>query len=217
MAVFVGGVAIPDAGLETPNSPEPELVGGLTAVTRRYWVPTSNLKTFLDGLSTADTDVDWTDAALVSAGVSQVGETNAVKLVEIRYEPPEWAFTIIPEGVTQEADANPIEVPVAKAPGLPSPGEIEAAIGDGIEAVLVPMPVYRRTEQSSGSFTWSEANIIDNVGKIDNSPEGMSAPNAGMWLMTEHKVSERGGVVSEQHGWQYNPTGWDTTLYDSVA
>jgi len=217
MAVFVGGTVIPDAGLETPNSPEPELVGGLIAVTRRYWVPNSNLAAFLAGLSTADTDATWTDAKLVSAGVSQVGDTNAVKQVEIRYEPPEWSFTIIPEGVTQEADANPIEVPYSQGPNSPSAGEIEAAAADGIEAVLVPMPIYRRTEQSSGSFTWSQDNIIDNVGKIDNAPAGMTSPSAGRWLMTEHKVTERGGVISEQHGWQYNETGWDTAVYKTAT
>ncbi len=217
MASFVGGILIPDAGIETPNSPQPEWQGGLTAVVRRYWVPNTYLKTFLDALSSADTDALWTSAVLVSVGVSQAGSTNAVKEIEKRFEPPGWSFTILPVGVTQEADANPVEVPVAKAPGSPSAAEIEAVLKDGIEATLMPMPTYRRTVVSSGSFTWSQANIIANVGKIDDTPEGMTSPTAGRWLQNEHKVTEHSSVVTEIFDWQYNLTGWDTTLYDSVG
>ena len=218
MGTMLGGVLIPDAGLEAPDSPSPEWQGGVVAVTRRYYVPTSALAAFLTGLSTSDTDPIWTDAKLVGASVAMAGSTNRVKMVELRYEPDSWTFTITgPVGsVTREADANPMEVPVAKAPGSPSESEIEAAIADGIEATLVPMPVYRRTEVKS-SFTWNESNIIGNVGKIDDSPEGMTSPTAGAWLQNEHRVTEQSGVVTETFGWQYNPTGWDTTLYDSVA
>jgi hypothetical protein len=216
MGAWLGGYQIPSAGLENPNSPEPEKRGSLVAVTRRYWVPTADLSTFLAALTPGSTDATWTSAVFVGAGVSQAGDTNEVKEVEVRYEPPEWSFTVIPNGTTREADANPLEVPVAKAPGSPSAAEVEDAVADGIEAVLVPMPVYRRTTVTSGSFTWSQANIIGNVGKIDDTPEGMTTPDAERWLNHEHKVTERAGVVTEQTGWQYNPTGWDTTLYDTV-
>ena len=216
MGVMVGGVNIPDAGIETPDSPELEWQGGLIAVTRKYWVPRTYIKTYLEALVSGTADAVYTDALLNGVGVNY--ESPKVYRVELRYEPDNWSSSLIgPVGsVQRSADANPLEVPVAKSPNSPSDAEIEDAVKDGIEAVLVPMPVYRRMEVKS-SFTWTQANIIGSVAKIDNTPEGMTSPDSGKWLTTEHRVSEKGGVVEEEYGWQYNPTGWDTTLYDSVA
>jgi len=69
---------------------------------------------------------------------------------------------------------------------------------------------HRRSHD--GSFTWSEANIVDGVGKREN-PDGMSSPTANLWLKTERNITEVDGGVEVEDAWTYDEKGWDTTVY----
>lgn len=121
-----------------------------------------------------------------------------------------------------EADANPIEIPIEQHPNF-SPGQSQYddagnivtpyvnGLKPGVTSYQVPQPTFTRTEILS-SFTFSEANIISNVGKR-NAPTGMTSPTANKWLKTRLSLRQSGNVVEKTESWQYAGNGWDTDIY----
>lgn len=201
--------------IEQPNSPEVDFdTAGNIATTRIYAIKREYVASYLAGKTVSDTDPIWTDAKL--RGIRVAALSPEMRLVSERYEPNSWGYSLIgPVGTEeQEADANPLITPVdIVAPD--SPG-VEAIKADGLDGKLEPQPVYRY-RKVKGSFTWSEENIVSGVGKIDNAPAEMDTPTAGKWLMNEHSVTETGGVVQEEWGWQFADNGWNTNLYEVWA
>ena len=79
---------------------------------------------------------------------------------------------------------------------------------------LAPVPIFRRIE-NAGAFTWSEANIVENVGKRE-APTGMTSPTAGKWLKTRRSVSQQGAryIITEE--WAYSTAAWDGPEYENA-
>jgi len=129
--------------------------------------------------------------------------------------------TLQPVGtVTMEADANPLRIPIgqnANASGTNYDADKKVGVGDwdGITHYLSPQPIYIRSEVLN-AFTFSEANIIDTVGKIDDSPEDMTTPTAGKWLVVGFGVRQTGDKFTKRKKWQYDAAGWNTDIYTTV-
>jgi len=207
-----------------PDSPRIEKTENGTRVTRTYNVNYADAETAISGLSFGDADADFSEAKLRHINYQKDGPQNAT--LELVYIPPTWPsdpnVPALPAvgTVTQGADANPIEIPIEQVDGITSQDVDENGVGvgefAGITHKLEPQPVYRRGEVL-GSFTFSEANIIENVGKIDQTPAGMTSPTSGKWLKTGRGIQQVGDDFDKQESWQYASEGWNTTLYASVS
>ena len=122
-----------------------------------------------------------------------------------------------------EADTNATEIPIWQHPNIsnadgwkssPPENPVVGGIGkDGnLQAFLVPAPTFTRNRTVT-SFTWSEANVIEKVGRRQT-PTGMSSATANRWLKTAHIPVQDGDVVRIRETWQYNPLGvWDPQVY----
>ena len=127
--------------------------------------------------------------------------------------------------LTLEADSNVINIPIGQHPDATSQNYDEQkkiGIGDweGIESVLSPQPVFTRTEIIS-SFTFSEANIIENVAKrfsgAQMNSEGMSSASDNKWLKMQLSVGTSGDAFRKRERWQYAENGWRADLYGAAT
>lgn len=183
-------------------------------VERVFNLRRNRVKEVTDALTFGTADGEYTNAVLTSIQAAPIGALKSE--VTLRYEPAQGTAEAIPPvgTVVQEIDANPIDIPIG-ALGL-SEDIVADKKFEGIEGVLSPQPIYRRTEILS-SFTFSETNAINNVGKIDNTPEGLTSPTSGKWLKVGFVVRSVGSKFEKSESWQYAENGWDTDIYSSVA
>jgi hypothetical protein len=82
----------------------------------------------------------------------------------------------------------------------------------GVETYQIPSVVYSRTRVES-SFTFSESNLVANVG-TRNSPAGLSGATANAWLKTGINVQENDEGATVTETWLYAKYGWDTDIYE---
>jgi len=198
------------------NSPEVERTDAGDVITRRFNLRRDRVKAVTDALVYGTADGEYTESVLTKIGSSPIGAAKAeVRLV---YEPVSGTVEAIPPvgTIIQEIDANPIDIPVGDSKEGLSEAIVAEKKKEGIEAILRPQPIYRRTEILS-SFTFSEANAIDDVGIIDNSPEGLTGATAGKWLKVGFVVRSVGTKFEQVETWQYAENGWDTDFYTSIA
>jgi len=174
------------------------------------------------GISYGDAHAVNSDCKLREINVHQVTGGGAYAEFEYVYRPDvSGGADTPPTGtITQEANANAINVPIGQHPSA-SPGvnyDVDRQVGkddwEGIKSFLEPQPTYRRTEIKD-SFTFSEANIIGNCGKVQQTPTGMTsvaaAPAIGArWLVCGHSVKQMGTKYEEVYEWQYAKNGWHT-------
>jgi hypothetical protein len=71
---------------------------------------------------------------------------------------------------------------------------------------------HRRSVEAA--YTWSQANIIDGVGKR-GAPTGLASATANLWVKTERNATEQnaGGGTELEEVWVYDEAGWDDRLY----
>ncbi len=207
------GAALDTLGNEIDTSPEIERSDAGDTIRRKYHVRKANLKAVTDALSYGTADATYTDAVLSSVTARPV-DPSVMELTLV-YAPASVNVEILPPvgTVTQDVDANAIEIPISKS-GI-SDGDIADNKRDGVEAYLSPQPIYRRTE-ILGSFTFNESNIIDDVGKIDDTPEGIVTPSVAKWLKVGLTVRTVGAKYEKVETWQYAENEWDTNIYDTV-
>lgn len=186
-------------------------------------------KTGVAVTSPAIGDVDPVDATIVLKEINfQPQPGGGFQTVELVYGPPNPPNAMTPPvgTVTYEADANAIEIPIEQHPkynyiasktdenGIYTPVLTDGGTDypfPGVTSYLVPQPTFTRTEVMS-SFTFTEANIIENVGLINN-PTGMTSPTSGKWLKTRLSIRKNGNVVEKNETWQYNSADWKTPIY----
>jgi hypothetical protein len=186
-----------------------------------YVMPPGQLATFLATLTFGSTNVD----GLVLAEIDETQQGGNVR-VALTFVTPS-SYTIRYGGTTgtqKEGDSNATEIPIWQHPDCDNPNGwkdnanpiISAVEKSGnVQAYLVPAPTYT-TNRVVSSFTWSEANVIDKVGKRQ-SPTGLTSATAGRWLKTAFIPTEDGDVVRIRETWQYNPEGvWDPDIYEDA-
>jgi hypothetical protein len=170
-------------------------------------------------------DADPADATIVLQSINfNPTPGGGYETVELVYGPPTPSTGHTPPvgTVTQDADANAIEIPIQQHPDYSAgtsyrdkDGVFHAFLGAhekiGVESYLVPQPTYTRTEVLS-SFTFSEANIISAVGTI-NAPTGVASPTTNAWLKTRLGIRKNGNVIEKSETWQYASGLWDTDIY----
>jgi len=170
-------------------------------------------------------DAPYTGTQLKEIGITKSGPQNAI--VSYVWRTPDSGDSDLPVGtITREADSNAIDIPIGQHPNA-SPGnnyDEENKIGkgdwEGIESYIDPQPQYIRKEVLD-SFTFSEANIIHNVGKIHTGAQmntaGMSAATDGKWLKMSLRIGESGDNYDKSEMWQYAENGWRTDIYDPAS
>ena len=111
----------------------------------------------------------------------------------------------------RESEAAVQEVPIEKKAGI-TDIQLDALKADGVKSFFLPSITYSRSE-FKGSFTFSETNLVEGVGLIDDTPNGITGPTAGRWLKTSLSVRKAGSDVEVRETWQYDTAGWDSVLY----
>lgn len=181
-------------------------------------------------VSTALGTADPADSTIVLREINFLPDPGGgFETVELVYGPPNPMSMNTPTvgTITYEADANVLEIPIQQHPNfysgkLEDDGSYTANLHDwgqsgpgtdfpGLQSYLVPQPIFSRTEILS-SFTFTEANIISNVGKIC-APTGMTSPTSGAWLKTRLSVRKNGNIIEKSESWQYASAGWESYVY----
>jgi hypothetical protein len=86
---------------------------------------------------------------------------------------------------------------------------------EGIEGFIKPQPTYSYTYISA--FTWSQANLVENVGKRQ-APTGLAGADANKWLLMNRSANEIDDTLTEiTETWQFAENGWDTDLYGAAT
>jgi hypothetical protein len=111
-------------------------------------------------------------------------------------------------GTSKASDSNGVELPIELNGNHSKSWETTKP---GVTSFIAPQPTYTYTQIVS-NFTFSESNIVENVGTID-SPTGMSSPSANKWLKTSKTVTPQGDKYQITETWQYSASGWDTDIY----
>jgi hypothetical protein len=185
-----------------------------------YHMPVGQLSTFLGTLTFGTTAVD----GLVLAEIDETTSGGSSK-VSLTFVPPS-TYTGRYGGTTttqKEGDSNAQETDIRLHPdysaglsvdGIPNVNGVNKSAG--LTSYLNPAPTYT-TNRVVSSFTWSEANIVDQVGKRQ-APTGMTSPTTGRWLKVAFVPIEDGDVVRIRETWQYNPEGvWDPDVYKDAT
>jgi hypothetical protein len=183
-------------------------------VTRKYNLNKGRVKDVTDALVYGTADGEYSNAVLTEIASEPINANSAE--ITLVYAPVNATDEVLPPvgTVIQETDANAIDIPIGKA--TISDSQKDQNLKDGVEAFLSPQPIYRRIEILD-AFVFSESNAIDDVGKIDNSPEDLTTPALGKWLKVGFVVRTVGSKFEQTETWQYAENGWDTAIYTAIA
>lgn len=114
--------------------------------------------------------------------------------------------------VIQESRAAFQEVAIEDSRLGLSQSQIDSYIAQGVTSKSVYTLTYTRTEYFN-SFTFTEANMVDMVGRIDT-PTGVTTPTANAWLQSGRSVRKSSDSLYEvTDEWTYDKGLWDTTIY----
>jgi hypothetical protein len=190
--------------------------GGFTDL---FVIKTSDLATFLAANAVGSTSGTFRLAEITEES------TKGVSRMSLQYVTPS-AYTLRYGGtgiVNQEGDSNAQEVPIWLHPdcsnpedaGTGNPPIIGGNAKPGVESYIKPAPTYTRSEVVS-SFAFTEANLIDNVGKRQ-APTGVTSPTANAWLKMSKTPVPEGENFRIVETWQHSPTLWDEDIYEAAT
>lgn len=206
-----GSLTVAGGGTETDDSGRVRREESGDFVEREFNIDKASFKAASDLLVIGTADTEFPNSKLRRVVFDpKAGTAGAATLF---FEPQSLSFAV--GTVIKEIDANAIEAPIRRNI-IANDAEQDAAIAKGQEAFLSPQPVYRRTEIIS-SFTFNEANAIDDVAKIDNTPEGLISPSAGKWLKVANVVRSTGDNFEKVEVWQFAQEGVNPDLYVTIA
>lgn len=178
------------------------------------------------GISFGTANPDSSFSSTVLKGINYIPQPGGgYETIELVYADPVTGSPGTPPvgTIIQETDSNMIELPIQQHPGFSSGSSTYDDAGNlitpyvtskllpGVTSFLSPQPTYTRTEMLS-SFTFSEANIISNVGKRQ-APTGMTSATAAKWLKTRLSIRKIGKVVEKSESWQYAQNDWESVIY----
>jgi hypothetical protein len=184
----------------------------------KYWCLRTSAESLLPANGDAPPGGVHSTLELSQAQVTPQLQNPEIVDVELTYTAPNrgYAFPVKPgeirfEADTTVADANIIQKLIANGASEAEKNEVLNDLHK--KTYLAPVPIFRRIENKS-SFTWSEANIIADVG-LRSTPTGMTSPTAGKWLKTRLSVQQQGtrAIVTEE--WAYSTNAWDGAEYDT--
>jgi len=204
---------------ERSDSPVIQKSSSGVRVTHRYDVNLADKETATAGFDYGDQDDLYTGSLLRGIGMEKDGPINCI--VSLTYEPNGWTDgTSIPASGTVEqfCDANPTSIPIGSHPNASGSNyDDKKNIGiDGWQGrthFIQPEPIYGRREVLD-AFVFSESNIIDSVGKLDQTPEGMTNPSRNRWLKNGFRVDQRGAKYQQEETWKYSTLGWLNNIDD---
>lgn len=200
-----------------------EVTSSRGSITKKYIVETADKATFLAQFSLGtSTDSGFTLAEIKERAAKGFSEfelryVTAEELVQI-----EFGGT----GTSKASDASTYEEPIEQHPdyseGSSEVNGVPTLIGaggttthPGVTGYLKPSTTYTYT-QIVNSFTFSESNIVENVGSL-NTPTGVSGATGTNWLKVGKSVSPVGDKYQITETWQYLPGGWKTSIYGTAV
>ena len=101
-------------------------------------------------------------------------------------------------------------VPIEQSTDLTDAQKLEKK-GQGINAYFQGSVIYGYREIFD-SFTFSETNIVGNVG-TRQSPTGMTGATTDKWLLIGRDIRETDEYIEVDEKYQYDKNGWDTDLH----
>ena len=173
-----------------------------------YWAEITGAEALIPAFGTASPDGAHPELKLAGAEIRPSGDPKSV-FVEITYKEPE-SSTFPPSGtIIQESESNFIEGDIKDHPTL-TDVEKTTLLNSGFNTYAIPTVTYRRIEwRAFSAFVFSESNILGNVGKVDNTPNGLTSPTAGTWLASGKSVRREGASVEITEEWTHNSSGWN--------
>lgn len=124
----------------------------------------------------------------------------------------------IPEGHVTSVSANALEIPISHHDDWVQGWDDTKK---GVESYLSPQPTVAFT-WTEDNFSWTEANVIGNVGKREKPIAGgdsevLEGATLANWLHVGREITQIGdGAVNITDSWQYAANGWDTDIYDDA-
>lgn len=195
--------------VELPNQPTKTRDNTDTfTLTFRYWCDGDLAEGLLPAVGAAPPGGVHPDLELTGVSITPHEAPGRV-YVEITYAEPESTSFPPNNTVTQESETNYVEGDVKAHPTL-SDADKTSLINAGRETYSIPSVTYRRLERKAiSAFVFSESNIVGNVGKVDNTPNGLTVPTAGKWLATGKAARREGLSVEITEEWTFNSQGWN--------
>ena len=214
---------ITKAGQTTDAGPPVVITQRIVKVVETWNGGENKLTEFFEAYEIGDAHGTYTDCNLQP--YTPTIEKGKV-LVELSYEVPEISInntfggTTPPPPVgtdTRRADANPTEVPLEQHVSWSYSwvDPTDSNWKQGIEGFIKPQPTYSYTYISA--FTWSQANLVENVGKRQ-APTGLAAADANKWLLMNRSANEIDDTLTEvTETWQFAENDWDSDLYEAAT
>ncbi len=188
-------------------------------LTYKYWCQASQAESLLPATGSAPPGGIHTTLDLTAVTITPKTDNPKMVDIEIIYTEPNFSpwVPVQPGEVRYESDAGVQDANIAQR--LIDLGSSESDKNDAIndlkkKTYLAPVPIFRRIENMS-SLAWTEANIVENVGKRQD-PTGMTSPSAGKWLKTRRSIQSQGTRQIMTEEWAYSTSAWDGPEYENA-
>lgn len=174
--------------------------------TVRYVVNTTDESTFLGSYSIGTS----VDDGLYLAEINVTRNKGASRIDMLYVTAQRLTFTYgSGDNEYKSSNANVTSRSIWAHPGCDNPtgyvnNEIPSINGTefpGVDNYFTPNVTYT-LQTSEQTFSFSESNVLDNVGK-PGAPDGMTSANGQEWLKVAKEVSENGELFSIRETWQH--------------
>lgn len=170
----------------------------------------------------------YTDSRLREIEIAKDPNSPTNAIVSVFYYPDPWTSRV-PERIpavgtiTLEGDSNAIKIPIEQHADWSSTIRAKRVPGGALEGVthyLSPQPVFRRGEILD-AFTWTESNLIVDVGKrfsgAQMATKGLAAATTDAWLKMVLRIRQVGDKFDKGESWQFAENGWNTDIYATAV
>ncbi len=176
------------------------------SIVDEYVVATADESTFLSGYIIGTSVADG-----FILGEARVRRARSVSRVSLVYVEPSTLTQKYKEGdnPVQSSGVVATSFPIWQHPDIVNPNGYETneapifgtTAFPGVDSYFAPSATYTY-ETVENSFSFSESNILDNVGIPDN-PTGMTSVIDGAWLKVGKDVRQNGDKYSIVETWQH--------------
>jgi len=182
----------------------------------KYWCKSSAAKDSgddgdLPANASAPPDGDFSDLELNQVTVTPQVQNPSMVDVELTYTLPNSSpsFPLSEGEVRFESDVTLQDADIiekAIEDEWSESAKEDAIVTRQKKTYLAPVPTFRRIENAA-SVSFSEANIIENVG-VRDTPTGMISPTADKWIKSRKSMVQQGSRTLITQEWWYSTSAW---------